>query len=72
MAVFSGHFTLTIFIMAPRENGLIRVPVTHEIVGSSPTGVARVASYSLGVGFAVLPLKKSQCLELGMRGLDFL
>ena len=42
MAVFSGHFTLTIFIMAPRENRLIRVPVTHEIVGSSPTGVARV------------------------------
>ena len=43
MTVFSGHFTLTIFIMAPRENRLIRVPVTHEIVGSSPTGVARVA-----------------------------
>lgn len=27
--------------MAPRENGLIRQPVTLEIAGSSPAGVAK-------------------------------
>lgn len=31
--------------MAPRENRLIRQPVTLEIAGSSPAGVAREESY---------------------------
>lgn len=33
--------------MTPRENGLIRVPVTHEIAGSSPAGVAKGSRASL-------------------------